>query len=125
MITKEQITNLVHSFYIKVDKDELLSPIFNDIAEVNWEKHKRNLILFWCAVLLDIKEYHGRPHQQHVALMKKTDKINSNHFCRWLELFEKEVRNHIKNRDDVKLIMSKAKTIAKALSKSMKIRLKL
>lgn len=38
-ITKEQIKTLVIHFYQKVQHDEILGPIFNDVAKVDWDHH--------------------------------------------------------------------------------------
>ncbi|MFN8770261.1 MAG: hypothetical protein ACK5Z5_05455 [Neisseriaceae bacterium] len=38
-LTLEQINKLVKNFYTRIKNDELLGPIFNDIAEINWDEH--------------------------------------------------------------------------------------
>ena len=35
----DEIKLMVDTFYDRINKDDLLSPIFNDIAGVNWELH--------------------------------------------------------------------------------------
>ena len=45
--TKDDIQKLVDSFYEKVNRDELLSPIFNEIAKVNWAEHLPIMYDFW------------------------------------------------------------------------------
>ena len=37
--TAEDIRALVNSFYDKVGKDELLAPVFNNFAHVDWATH--------------------------------------------------------------------------------------
>ncbi len=40
--TEGDIKRLVDCFYQKVKTDELLSPIFNDLAQVDWEEASSN-----------------------------------------------------------------------------------
>lgn len=47
-ITSEaDIKLMVDSFYQKVNEDDLLGPVFNDIAQVNWENHLPRMYSFW------------------------------------------------------------------------------
>lgn len=80
------IKNLVHTFYGKIEKDERLGYIFNDFAAVDWDKHMPNMIDFWSNLLFQTGRYKGRPFRQHLPLpIKKSD------FPRWYSLFEKTV----------------------------------
>lgn len=36
---RQEVIEMVDAFYDKVNKDPLLSPVFNEIAGVDWEKH--------------------------------------------------------------------------------------
>jgi hemoglobin len=80
--SKEDIIVLVDTFYEKVNKDELLSPIFNEIAKVHWESHMPTMYAFWSSILLGDTSYSGRPFPKHLPLP-----IKQKHFNRWLELF--------------------------------------
>lgn len=82
----EDIVLLVDSFYKKVNSDRLLSPVFNDIAKVNWEEHLPVMYSFWSAVLFDTSTYKGQPLASHMDLP-----IGTEHFRRWLELFKQTV----------------------------------
>jgi hemoglobin len=84
--TKEDVIYLVDSFYKKVNKDELLSPIFNDFAKVDWEAHMPTMYSFWSSILLGEESYSGRPFPKHLPLP-----IKQKHFDRWLELFHQTV----------------------------------
>lgn len=77
---------LVDTFYDNVNKDELLSPVFNDFAHVNWESHLPVMYSFWNSVLFGSTVYKGRPFPKHLQLP-----INQTHFSRWLSLFTKTV----------------------------------
>lgn len=77
---------LVDTFYSKVHQDELLDPVFNGFAHVDWLRHLPIMYDFWSSILLGTSRYHGRPFPKHMPLP-----INATHFQRWLELFEATV----------------------------------
>lgn len=78
----EQVKELVDKFYLKVNADSLLSPVFNQEAKINWEEHLPTMYKFWGSILLGTADYHGRPFPPHAALH-----IGKEHFDRWLQLF--------------------------------------
>lgn len=82
---------MVHTFYDKVNQDELLSKIFNEHAKVNWESHLPKMINFWDTVLFSRGTYKGSPFSKHQNLP-----INKEHFERWLSLFCKNIDEHFK-----------------------------
>ncbi len=102
----EDIILLVNSFYKKVNRDQLLSPVFNDIAKVNWEEHLPVMYSFWSAVLFDTSTYKGQPLTSHLELP-----IDTEHFQRWLELFKQTVDENFKG-DKAEEAKEKADSIA-------------
>lgn len=93
-LTKEHIKKLVTHFYKKVQEDELLSPIFNDIAKVDWTHHIPLICQFWNSIMIKTQEYQGNVYIKHVFLGKKT-KIQDIHFSRWLLLFQQDAKKHL------------------------------
>lgn len=79
---KEDVKNLVDTFYGKVQKDELIGPIFIGIIGNNWPAHLEKMYSFWGSILLDEHSYHGRPFLPHAPLP-----LQKEHFDRWLTLF--------------------------------------
>ncbi|WP_242929430.1 group III truncated hemoglobin [Pontibacter vulgaris] len=73
---------LVDTFYDKVNADELLSPIFNDFAQIDWDHHLPVMYTFWSTVLFGSMAYKGQPFPKHMRLP-----IDPGHFARWIELF--------------------------------------
>jgi hemoglobin len=57
--SRTQIHDLVISFYRDVVADDLLGPVFTEVAEVDWAVHIPKLIDFWCRVLLGHPGYDG------------------------------------------------------------------
>lgn len=116
-LTKEHIECLVTHFYHKVQNDELLGPIFNNVAKVNWDEHIPLLCKFWNNIMLKSNEYHGNAYQKHVAI-KAHISIHEEHFNRWLNLFKEEAENHLPN-EAAKEIIYKASLIAESLKFGM------
>lgn len=84
--SREDIKNLVDSFYDKVRKNEVLGYIFNDIAKVNWKEHLPVMYDFWSSMLLGDRSYQGNPMSKHVDLAKITP-LTEKEFSEWLKLF--------------------------------------
>ncbi|MFV0260153.1 MAG: group III truncated hemoglobin [Acidimicrobiales bacterium] len=83
----DQIAEMVRRFYRDVNTDELLGPIFNDVAQVDWDVHIPKLTAFWARVLLDLDGYHGNPFGRHAAV-HTVSPLRPAHFERWLKLFD-------------------------------------
>ena len=83
---EDDIKTLVHAFYDKVNRDELLSPIFNEVVKVNWEEHLPLLCRFWSTLLFRTMTFEGRPFPKHVPLP-----VQREHFTRWVSLFVETV----------------------------------
>ena len=112
--TKEDVIYLVDSFYEKVNQDELLSPIFNDFAKVDWESHMPTMYSFWSSILLGEESYSGRPFPKHLPLP-----IKQKHFDRWLELFHQTVDENFKGELAIEA-KSRASNIAQIFSFKIK-----
>ena len=84
--TRAQIHDLVVHFYREVVFDELLGPIFDDIAEVDWAEHIPKLIDFWCRVLLGQPGYDGYVLGAHERV-HELNAFTGEHFDRWYSLF--------------------------------------
>ena len=87
--TEGDIKLLVDAFYQKVNRDDLLSPIFNDLAQVDWNEHLPTMYKFWGSLLLHNNAYRGQPWPKHAVLP-----VNTVHFSRWLTLFKQTVDDH-------------------------------
>jgi hemoglobin len=83
---REDIIKLVDGFYEKIRADETIGPIFDQVAQTNWERHMPVMYDFWENVIFHTGLYSGNPmiaHQRVHALRPFT----KDHFTRWLELF--------------------------------------
>lgn len=116
-INSTDIENLVTSFYKKVQADELLGPVFNDIVQVDWQEHLLLLNKFWRSIMLKTREYHGNAYSKHAFLAQKT-LITEAHFARWLNLFTQEAHDYL-SAEDADTIVVRANSIANSLRRAM------
>jgi hemoglobin len=86
ILTEEDITLLINSFYSKVRKDEQLASHF---AQVDWEHHTPLIIGFWRMILLGEQGYKGNPLAKHLHMQLKKEDFN-----RWLFHFTNTVNEH-------------------------------
>lgn len=90
LTTPNDIQILVDRFYDKVNQDEILSPIFNEIMQVNWDTHLPIMYQFWGSLLLGEHSYTGNPMQKHIEISKIVP-LREKEFARWLELFNQNI----------------------------------
>lgn len=86
----EEIYEMVRRFYADVAQDDLLGPMFNDVAKVDWSEHLPKLAAFWCRALLGITGYTGNPFHAHARIHDQRA-FTPAHFERWLSLFYETV----------------------------------
>jgi len=83
---KEDIRQLIDDFYTKVRRDELIGPIFSEVAKVDWDHHLPVMYDFWEGVLFHTGNYTGNPMRVHKQLHEKFP-LEQVHFDRWLQIF--------------------------------------
>jgi hemoglobin len=88
--TPADVAEMVRRFYQDVAQDDLLGPMFNDVAQVDWSEHLPKLAAFWCRALLGIEGYVGNPFRSHVEVHARSP-FTEAHFRRWLQLFHETV----------------------------------
>lgn len=112
---EEDIMTLVHAFYAKVEEDERLGHIFNEIADVVWDKHLPKMVNFWSKMLFRTERYKGHPFREHLPLP-----IACDDFGRWVGLFTETVDEHFEgNRAD------HAKELAVNIANSFRTRMEM
>ncbi|WP_285058886.1 group III truncated hemoglobin [Pedobacter ginsengisoli] len=113
METKKDIEGLddiilfVNQFYNKVQQDDVIGPIFNEVIQ-DWEPHLQKMYAFWNAVLFGVPGFTGNPFARHAPLP-----IEAKHFDRWIQLFyqtidilfEGETAENTKKRAETMAIM--------------------
>lgn len=112
----EDIKKIVHTFYGKVQEDERLGYIFNDVANVNWNHHLPNMVDFWSNILFQTGRYKGSPFRQHLPLpVEKLD------FNRWYNLFEETV-NELYEGEKADYAREMAQKIASSFTTRMEMK---
>ncbi|MBL7887814.1 MAG: group III truncated hemoglobin [Flavobacterium sp.] len=87
---RKDIEKLVNTFYDKIKTDVVIGYLFNDVAQVNWEKHLPKMYDFWENILFYTADYEGNPMEKHKELHQKSP-LNPSHFNHWNMLFTKTV----------------------------------
>ncbi len=87
--SREDISKLVHTFYGKIRKNELLGPIFGShISEEQWPEHLEKLTSFWETNLFGVAKFKGNPSRKHIKVDKNMNhSISQSHFGTWLQLW--------------------------------------
>lgn len=87
---RAEIATFVRGFYGMVAQDDLLSPMFEQVAQVDWGTHIDKLTDFWCRSLLHQAGYSGNPYSKHGAVHDRSP-MSAAHFDRWLDLFHEAI----------------------------------
>ncbi|SDH89265.1 group III truncated hemoglobin [Myroides phaeus] len=82
----EDIRVLVDTFYGRVQRNDLIGPIFESKLAGRWPEHLEKMYRFWQTILLDEYSYSGRPFPPHSQLP-----VNQEHFDTWKYLFNSTV----------------------------------
>ena len=88
--SRADIVRLVDNFYARVQADDLIGPIFNDVAQVDWSAHLPKMYAFWESVLFGTTGFKGDPLGVHLSLSRRTT-LTSHEFDRWVNLFQETV----------------------------------
>jgi hemoglobin len=88
--TRADIHDLVVSFYREIVFDELLAPVFTEVAEVDWTAHIPRLIDYWCRVLLGDPGYDGSILAAH-RHVHDLEPFTPELFERWLALWTETI----------------------------------
>jgi hemoglobin len=88
--SRAQIHHLVVGFYREVVFDDLLEPVFSDVAEVDWAEHIPRLIDFWCRVLLGEPGYDGAILAAHAQIHAR-EPLRTEHCDRWYLLWVRTI----------------------------------
>ena len=88
--TRAEIHDFVVRFYREIVFDDLLEPVFGEVAEVDWPAHIPKLIDYWCRVLLRQPGYDGFILGAHQRV-HELEPFRIELFDRWYSLFVETV----------------------------------
>ena len=86
LTSRTQVNDLVIAFYREIMFDDLLGPVFEEVAEVDWPEHILNLIDYWCWILHGTKGFRGSVTRTHRHL-HALEPIETEHCDRWISLW--------------------------------------
>jgi len=88
--TRARVHDLVVRFYREIVFDDLLAPVFGEVAEVDWTVHIPRLIDYWSGVLLGQPGYDGYMLTAHEHV-HGLEPFEVELFDRWYQLFVRTV----------------------------------
>lgn len=117
-VDEAMVHAVVHGFYNRIRKDDVLGPIFNGAINDRWDYHLSKMVDFWSSVLLMTGRYEGRPMAAHLMLDYKRGeqgmpRLDEPHFDRWLALFRETV-TELCPPDAAALFIGRAEKIAQS-----------
>lgn len=113
IMCRTDIENFIGNFYENVKQDKTIGFIFNEVADMNWEKHIPLIVDFWETILLDNPVYKNNAMEVHYDLNKKLP-LKKEHFESWLALFNQAVDKLFTGK-----VADHAKTRAKSIAAVM------
>lgn len=90
LTTRGDVHDLVVGFYREIVFDDVLGPVFDEIAEVDWTVHLPRLVDYWSRVLLGLPGYEGAlisPHRR----VHDIEAFRPEWFDRWFELWVRSI----------------------------------
>jgi len=120
-ITKENINEMVITFYTKILKEDgEVAQVFkgklgDDINNEQWQDHIVILTKFWCMIGLQDTEYQGNPLRAHFDLPLSREK-----FGEWLVMFF-EVIDTLYEAEQGMLFKTRAENIASNFMRNLQL----
>lgn len=111
------VGSLVDRFYARVERDEVLGPIFASRV-ADWPAHLDRMKAFWRSILFNSGEFSGNPMRTHAAIPGLAEA----HFVRWLELFYETLRSLEQHPQATALVGERARMIADSLLTGIAVR---
>lgn len=84
--TREDIAELMRAFYGSMFKDEVMGPIFIDVAKMDLEAHIPIMCDFWELQLFQKPGYRGGMMMHHFRLNMQVP-LEHHHFMRWMDFW--------------------------------------
>jgi hemoglobin len=111
---------MVEGFYARVLKDEQLAPIFLDVARIDINKHLPRICSFYEKMLFGMPGYSRHMMNLHRDV-HAAHPLKSEHFARWLELFEANV-DALYSGKNVQRVKRLVHTIANNMQNALGVR---
>lgn len=107
---REDLSELLESFYDSAFKDELIGPYFTEVAKLDLDSHLPVITDFWDSILFGTANYKGNVMKVHMSLDDKRQ-LGKVHFDRWIELFHSTINDRFMGKNATMMI-ERSKVIA-------------
>ncbi len=115
MDSRAQVESFVDAFYAKVLNDDVLAPIFLDVAAIDLDVHLPHIKDYWCKLLLGETGYKRHTMNIHRALHSKRT-LQTSDYERWLGLFIATVDERFHGSH-----AERAKRVARSIAGNMQV----
>jgi hemoglobin len=112
---REDLAAMLTAFYGRAFADDVLGPVFVDVAQMNLADHLPVMCDFWMTVLFHSGEYKRNALKPHLQLSALT-RLTPAHFERWLVLWVATV-DDMHAGDKAELAKLQATRIAGSMSR--------
>ena len=109
-IDEAQIDALVEAFYEKIRQHDRLAALFSAGMSLEWPDHLDRMKAFWRSMLMQTREYDGRPVPAHLPLKGVTPQD----FEQWLILF-RQTANEVCPSSAAALYINRAETLSRTI----------
>jgi len=110
-LERENLIDLIKSFYSKVRDDEMLGPIFNPIIQ-DWDTHELHIASFWERNLFLSGDFQGNPLVKHQEVDTfHINIITMDHFGQWIFLWVETINESYEGD-----VAEKAKRMARKMA---------
>lgn len=89
----DNITLMVDRFYEALLNDELMAPLFLEVAKVDLADHLPTISQYWQKMLLGDKTYKNNTMAKHRAI-NKSQAFTKEHYQTWLDHFSNTAERH-------------------------------
>ena len=111
--SREKIEHFVDLFYQRMLSDEILAPIFVDVADIDLAVHLPHIKDYWCKLLLGEQSYRRHTMNTHRQLHGKRT-LEASDFDRWLATFVSTVDDNFSGEK-----ADRAKRVAASIAENM------
>lgn len=114
---RDDVLTLVNDFYAQAFDDELLGPIFVDIAQMDLAHHLPIICDFWETVLFQAGLYRRNALQIHLSLNARAP-LGAEHFERWLSMWAATVDDNFAG-EKAELAKTQGARIARSIQRRL------
>lgn len=112
---REDVRDLVYTFYGKIQKDAMLGPIFNERLDGRWDPHLEKMTDFWETNLFGVAKFRGNPALMHGEVDRDIEYgVTQEHFAQWIYLWFETINEKFEGK-----LAERAKNGARKMSTAL------